>query len=239
MKNTTAILLLLLSFALFYTTTLSYYDKAKVLRASSQDYQGVLDNILRIAETRDQLLVDYRGIPKAEIERLGKVLPDHVDTVKMAQELDTISSHYGISLKNIRIDKAASQDASLPILPEFEKPYNKVTLSFSFIANYADFRKFLEDLEKSLRIMDIRSLIFQAGESAISEYQISIDTYWLKGEQLADDVTLVKTVDELSNINFDRNLFTTPSYRSLTDFSAAISQEATGRPNPFDIIGRD
>jgi len=239
MKNTTALLLLFLSVALFYTFTRPYYEKVQTLRTSAADYQNVLDNMSRIAETRDQLLVDYNGIPKVEIERLGKVLPDHVDTVRMAQELDTIASAHGIALKNVRIDAASAQDASLPVLPENEKPYNKITLTFGFISNYANFRRFLEDLEKSLRIMDVRGLVFQNSESGLSEYQTSIDTYWLRAPVSESDTTLVKTANELSGIDFKNNLFTALAYRFLTDFSTAIPSEPVGRPNPFDVIGRD
>lgn len=238
MKNTTSIILLLLSIGLFYTFTSPYYDRVTELRASAEDYQNVLNNISRIGETRDQLLVDYEQIPKAEIERLGTVLPDHVDTVRMAQELDTISSRYGISLKNVRIDPRGAQ-SSLPVLPEYEKPYDKVTLSFTFIADYANFRRFLDDLEKSLRIMDVKSLAFTNSESELTEYQASIDTYWLREAGAEADTTLVKTATELSNINFDNNLFAAPTYRYLTDFSTVIPPEPVGRPNPFDAIGRD
>lgn len=239
MKNTTAIALLILSVGLFYTLTSPYYEKVKVLRASAQDYQNVLNNISRIRETRDQLLVNYEKIPKAELERLGKVLPDYVDTVRMAQELDSIASRYGIALKNVRIDTSAVEAASLPVLPEYAKPYDKAALSFAFIADYANFRRFIEDLEKSLRVMDVKSLVFQNGSSNLTEYQASIDTYWLKEPVSEADTTLVKTAAKLSNINFNNNLFAAPAYRSLTDFSIAIPQEPAGRPNPFDAIGRD
>lgn len=239
MKNTTALLLLFLSVALFYTFTSPYYEKVKVLRVSAGDYQKVLDNITRIAETKDRLLVNYEDVPKAEIERLGKVLPDHVDTVRFAQELDTISSRYGIALKNVRINTASAQNASLPVLPEYEKPYEKTTLSFAFISDYANFRRFLEDLEKSLRIIDVKSLAFTNSESGLTEYQASIDTYWLKALVSDDDATLVKTAAELSSIDFNNDLFAAPAYRFLTDFSIIIPQEPVGRPNPFDAIGRD
>ncbi len=180
MKNTTALFLLLLSVALFYTFTSPYYEKVKALSATAAEYQNVLDNLSLIKEKRDELEVNYEQIPKTEVERLAKVLPDNVDTVRLAQELDAIAARYGISMKNVRVDVASAQNGALPVLPENEKPYEKVTLAFSFISNYPNFREFLEDLEKSLRLMDMKSLVFQTGETAFSEYRISIDTYWLK-----------------------------------------------------------
>ncbi len=209
------------------------------MRASALDYKNVLDNLSLITETRDRLLVNYAAIPKTEIERLAKILPDNVDTVKMAQELNSIASRYGLSIKSVRIDKSSAQDAAQPVLPEFEKPYDKIALSFSFVSNYANFRKFTEDLGKNLRIMNVKSLAFVNGPTGSSEYQVSVETYWLKKAVSSADDSLVKTAERLSNITYDQKLFNNPAYRLLTDFSVSPPQEPLGRPNPFEVIGRD
>ncbi len=180
MKNTTAIFLLILTLGLFYVLTRPTYWQVKELRAVAGEYQNVLENLSQIGETRDRLLLDYEEIPKAEVERLKKVLPDNIDTVRLALELDTIASRYGIAIKNIRVDTVATQNASTIILPEYAKPYEKATVVFTLVSNYANFRKFLEDLEKSLRIMDVRAIEFQVGEAGFYEHKLSVETYWLK-----------------------------------------------------------
>lgn len=50
---------------------------------------------------------------------------------------------------------------------------------------------------------------------------------------------LLELSDAISRATLDQTLFSTPSYRSLTDFTSTIPQQTVGRPNPFDIIGRD
>ncbi|MDO8565363.1 MAG: hypothetical protein Q7R67_01965 [bacterium] len=181
MKNTTAIVLLVLSVALFYTFTSPQYDKVKELSATASEYRTVLANISKITETRDALLDSYDAIPRATIERLSKVLPGNVDTVQLAVDLDAIAARYGISVKNVRIDTVAlANNASLPVLPEYSKPYDKTTVSFSFVSNYANFRKFLADLERSLRLMNVKEVSFQSAESGLYEHEVSIETYWLK-----------------------------------------------------------
>lgn len=50
---------------------------------------------------------------------------------------------------------------------------------------------------------------------------------------------LVKIQKELQATTLDRELFSSSEYLLLTDFSVSIPQQPTGRPNPFDIIGRD
>ena len=180
MKNTTAIILLILSGALFYTFTSPQYDKVKALSVTAGDYRTVLANISEIANKRDELLASYEAIPRAEIERLNKALPDGVDTVQLALDLDTIAARYGISVKNVRINTAAANNASLPVLAGYQKSYEKTIVSFSFISNYSNFRLFLSDLEKSLRLMNVREVTFLASENGLYEHQVSIETYWLR-----------------------------------------------------------
>jgi hypothetical protein len=50
---------------------------------------------------------------------------------------------------------------------------------------------------------------------------------------------LLNIANELSSINFRQELFSAPAYRALLDFSTDIPPQPAGRPNPFQIIGRD
>ncbi|MDP3763105.1 MAG: hypothetical protein Q8Q92_00360 [bacterium] len=246
MKNNSAIILLLLAVGLFYVFTNTQYKDVKKLYALSSEYQNVLQNASRIMELRDQLLVNYEALPVAEIERINKVLPDSIDTVRLALDLDGIASRYGIAIKNIQTATAKNKDTNLIVLPEAAGAYEKATISFGFVSNYENFMRLLADIEKSLRIMDVRSISFQTGESNFYDYQISIDTYWLKtdsvsGEPQASGVgnDLLKIFDELQKVTLDSSLFSSSGYLELTDFSTNITPQATGRTNPFDVIGRD
>lgn len=181
MKNSTAIFLIILSFGLFYTFTRPYYQSTRELVATAEGYEEVLDNIANIIEERDRLLINYNSLPKAEIDRVSKVLPANVDTVRMALDLDNIASRYGIAIKDVAIDTSAERNTNEIVLPEGQKPYEKTLVSVSFISNYQNFRKFLEDLEKSLRIMDVKSIRFQSGsESGLYEHKLLLETYWIQ-----------------------------------------------------------
>ena len=180
MKNNSPVILILLSIGLFYTFTSHQYQEVKRLNALASEYQGVLRSISDIVELRDNLLLDYSTISKDEIDRLNKVLPDSIDNVRLALDLDTMASRYGISIKNVQASTKGNTGSSTIVLPENEKSYEKATVSFSFVSNYENFIRFLTDIEKSLRIMDVTLVSFQVGESDFYEYQISVDTYWLK-----------------------------------------------------------
>src|SRR3990167_1170489 len=179
MKTNSAIILLLLSVGLFYTFTNGQYQEVKRLRLLSSEYKNVLQNVSAIIELRDRLLVTYETFPKAEVERINKVLPDNIDIIRLALDLDGMASRYGISIKNIQVAMARA-NADFMVLPEYAGVYDKAAVSFSFVSNYDDFKRLLTDIEKSLRIMDVKSVSFQVAELSLYEYQISADTYWLK-----------------------------------------------------------
>lgn len=180
MKNSTAIFLLILSVGLFYTFTSPMYGQVKELSATSDEYKNVLDNISNIIETRDKLQVDYNSISRAEIERLSKVLPANVDTVRLALDLDAIASRYGISISNVSIDTQSEQAATQVTLTDHEPPYQSTLVSVSLVSSYENFKNFIQDLEKSLRIMDVRTVNFMVAESGLYKHEILIETYWVK-----------------------------------------------------------
>lgn len=59
----------------------------------------------------------------------------------------------------------------------------------------------------------------------------------LAATSIGDD--LIKIHGELQVVTLDRAIFSSSGYLGLIDFSTAITVQTTGRPNPFDIIGRD
>ncbi|MDO8569654.1 MAG: type 4a pilus biogenesis protein PilO [bacterium] len=180
MKNNTAIILLLLSVGLFYAFTNGQYQDVKKLYALASEYRDILQNVSDIVELRDRLLVTYETFPKAEIERISKVLPDNIDTVQLALDLDSMASRYGISIKSIKTETGVAQDTDLIVLPEYAGVYEKATVSLSFISSYENFKLLLADIEKSLRIMNIKSVSFRASDTGLYDYEISAETYWLK-----------------------------------------------------------
>jgi len=180
MKTNTSIILLLLSLGLFYVFTNIQYRDVKELQVLANEYQSVLENASAIVDLRDNLLVTYTAFPKEKIERISKVLPDNIDTVRLALDLDDMASRYGISIKSIQTTIGGTDDTGLIVLPANVSGYGKALITFGFISSYENFKLFLADIEKSLRIMDIKSISFQVGESNFYDYKVTVETYWLK-----------------------------------------------------------
>lgn len=178
MTKGTALILVILAAAIFFTFTSSQWAEAQALAAQAAEYRGVLDNVSRITEARDNLLANYQTIPQSEKDRLNKALPDDVDIVGLAKELDTVASRYNIAIMKVEVDEEANR---LPASGgDNGLPYDKALVSFTFVSDFQSFSRFLADLEKSLRIMDVKEVSFQTGEKGVYEHKVTVQTYWLK-----------------------------------------------------------
>jgi hypothetical protein len=100
--------------------------------------------------------------------------------VRLALDLDGMTARYGIAIKNIVVEAGSTADENLIVLEEYAGPYEIATVSFSFVADYEGFKGLLAEMEKSLRLMDVRSITFIPNDSGFYEFQISVETYWLK-----------------------------------------------------------
>jgi Tfp pilus assembly protein PilO len=180
MKSSTALILILISAGVAYTFITPQYEEVKALRDQASNYQNILDNVAELTTKRDQLLVKYQAIPKSEVDSLAKVLPDHIDTVRLAMDFDSIAAKYGISIKRIEVleDKQTNNNTIVQATPR--GGYNATMMSFNFTASYDSYRKFLHDIEQSLRIIDVKSVAFKTSDVGLYDFQISIKTYWLK-----------------------------------------------------------
>lgn len=179
MKNTTAIILLLISAGLYYTFISPWYGKVEARRAEAAQYKEILKSVEALSEKRDELLLKYNAIPKNELANLETVLPDNINTVELALDLDAIGSKYGVLLKSIKTVEKDQSTATIIATPT--GAYEKVRVSFVFVSSYENFRRFIEDLERSMRIIEVRSVSFISNDdSALNEYKIEIETYWLR-----------------------------------------------------------
>lgn len=179
MKNSTALILILIALGVFYTFVNPQYQRTKSLGAELEQYENVLDNVSALSETRDELMIKLADISPEDISRISKIVPDDNDIVKLALDLDTMASQYGISIRNVQVD-SSSEDNTALISKNASDIYDRAVVSFEFVSNYQNFRSFMEDIERSLRVIDVRSINFRSTDSGFYEYTVAVETYWLK-----------------------------------------------------------
>lgn len=177
-RSALPIILILASVGLFYTFIDPTYQDTKVLLEQEAKFDEALDKSRELLSIRDTLLAKRNAFTEFDLERLNKLLPDHVDNVRLAFDLDGIASKYNMRVKNIQISEQAGRQGG-GVGPD-SNPFDSVALSFSVAASYEDLLSFLRDLEKSLRIVDVSVLSFSSPSGDLYEYQVDLTTYWLR-----------------------------------------------------------
>jgi len=183
MKLALPVLLVILSIGLFFAFTDGTYKQAKELEKEQARFDEALERSKELQAVRDALLSRYNTFSTNDLERVEKLLPDGIDVVRLILELDSIAARHGMRIDNISVQEnlAESTAPTGSIGVPDQLPYETISVGFGVSAQYDDFLSFVEDLESSLRIVDLQALSFSATDDGEPYgYTISLRTYWLK-----------------------------------------------------------
>lgn len=167
------------------------YKEVKVLKAQASQYDTALTNSKKLQEQRDTLASKYHSISPASLERLSKLLPDNADNIRLIIDIQQMAQSYGMSLSAIKFDSTQNPigvpgsqlAAGTPAqLAQTQADYGMFNIEFSTTATYSNFLAFLKDIESSLRLTDVQSIDFSAGDPTKSThvFTVKLKTYWLK-----------------------------------------------------------
>jgi len=180
MSNISIIAYLVLALSIGYAFSYPSFQDLNKLLDQKQKYIDALNTINNIENKKNELLTVFNNISDEDKKNIDTVLPSSLDFVKLISQIDNVAAKHGIS-----IDKISSKEMGTSVGDSIEnaqpsKPYNSSIIGFSFVASYTDFKAFMDDLEKSLRILDIRSVQLDAQEDGLYSYDVAFEAYWLK-----------------------------------------------------------
>ena len=193
------ILFVLLAGGVFFGYTDPTYKTIQSLQAQTKRLDEALAKATELRATRDQLLTKYNSFEAADRERLFKMVPDTIDNIRLIIDVDTIASSYGLEIKDFvfsqgsheevpdttaaNVRSSAQSPAGSPntVSPRNSRLYDSILLNFNIDSTYTDFLAFVQDLEQSLRVVDISSVVLEPSTDDGDTYtfNITIATYWL------------------------------------------------------------
>ncbi|MFA6269795.1 MAG: hypothetical protein WC657_01130 [Candidatus Paceibacterota bacterium] len=180
MSNISIIAYLIISVSIGYTFAYSSFGEVTKLLDQKQKYENSLAMILSVENKKNELLTEFNAISDADKKNIDTVLPSSLDFVRLVSQIDAVAANYGISIgkissREVGTSAGASIETTAPT-----KSYGSSIIQFSFDSSYDNFNKFLTDLEKSLRILDIRSIKLETQDKGVYAYTVEFETYWLK-----------------------------------------------------------
>jgi Tfp pilus assembly protein PilO len=197
----------------FILITKPMYADIKDLQAEGDAYEQALQNSANLQKERDRLTTKLNSFNPDDLAKLDKMLPDTVDNIKLILEIQEQASNQGIVVKNVQFEPkqfleenanasstpavVGSASTGAPIAttpvkrtatsPTDNADFETFELQFSVEGSYKDFVAFMQLMEKSLRLIDIKSITFTPGTSEKDKkytdqykYLFKINTYRLK-----------------------------------------------------------
>jgi Tfp pilus assembly protein PilO len=173
------------------------------LKSEEAEYLNALDKATQVAKVRDDLLAKLSTLKKDDSNKLIKLIPDHIDSVRLIIDINNVAAKYGMSLSNIVLsapgaDETKPSQVSSPNPTDGGAPspvnesdmnalsqglgpdnnlYDSIKLSFNVSGSYGNFIKFLGELQQSLRIVDITAVSFGLPEtSSATNHSLSATT---------------------------------------------------------------
>ncbi|HYF12995.1 MAG TPA: type 4a pilus biogenesis protein PilO [Candidatus Paceibacterota bacterium] len=175
------LLIALTAVSLFVLYTNPTYQSAKALQEEVRSYDAALDKSQELRKTRDQKIAAYNTFSAENKQRLERVLPDHVDSIHLIIDINSIAARHGLTLSNVELgdisDRAVARNPLA--VGSSGEAVGSLDINFAVVASYEDFLALMQDIEHSLRVMDVEHISFTAEERGLNSYDISIRTYWL------------------------------------------------------------
>lgn len=180
-RGATAIVLVVVAAGLFLLYTRPAYDTVRELRSAEASYDEALTRSREIQEVRNKLISKYNTFSPEDLRRLERLLPDHVDNIRLIIDIDNIAARYNLRIRNVALEgtKDGREERSDLAVGASGDPIGVIGVGFTTAARYEDFVRFMQDLERSLRIVDVTGISFSTGQGDLQEYSVSLRTYWL------------------------------------------------------------
>ena len=181
MKNTSTFAYLLLAVAIAYAFAYPSWQEVSLLFEEKQQYGDSLAMVGQIENKKNEMLSQFNNISTEDRKDIDTILPDSMDFVKLVSQIDSVAAQYNISIDNISSKEIGSSSGNSVEEGQInQKKYESGVISFSFDSSYEKFNAFVGDLEKSLRVLDIKSLRIDPEERGTHSFDVEFEVHWLK-----------------------------------------------------------
>ncbi|MFH0755228.1 MAG: hypothetical protein V1910_00990 [bacterium] len=156
------------------------YSKSGVLFLKDElaNYDKILNSSTKIVSQRDILIAKKNTITETDKTKLERLLPSNIDNIRLIIEINKIIEGRNLIAKNISVGDMMK--TSNDTIGENNISYGTLSLKFTVNSTYNNFLNLLQDLENNLRLLDITDISFNSTNSGFYDFNISLNTYWLK-----------------------------------------------------------
>ncbi|MFH1979054.1 MAG: type 4a pilus biogenesis protein PilO [Patescibacteria group bacterium] len=171
-KGVIGILFLVGAIAIFVALTSPKIDEIKELRTEKLSFDKALEDSRELQELRDSLLAKFNSIPANDLAALSKMVPENSDTTKLMVEISSVANSTGVVIRQIGFAEETASNSMIA------SRYRVLNIDITFSSSYDGLRAFMEELQKSLRLIDIEQIDFISNATGLYEFSITAKAYF-------------------------------------------------------------
>ena len=183
--STKRALSIILAMLLFVAAIAIYASLIRPAYSSIQELRGILFSNSNLYDQEQKaiikvqdLMAEYQGSAKLD-EQLSLALPSQESVSSVMSQLNAIAQLDGIAIQSVGINYLPVKPSTAPL--SSAKGIGTLRLNLKLFGSYQAFKSFLGDMEKNVRIMDVKTLKIEgAGKpnQDIFTYTMDVDTYY-------------------------------------------------------------
>ncbi len=201
MKSIISLLLIIISIGLYFTFSSKEYANTKELLVVKKNYETAIADSVTLLRKRNEVVAAYNSISEETRSKMSIMLPEYVDVVRFMIDLRSLAIRsnlkivsFNSSVSNVSIGKDTKSNDKQSAIPNNSNPYapnpneaptspiKPVSFSISISGSYDQIMSFVENVEVSLRIIDISKFSIVAPATSKDSYvaNMELKTYWYK-----------------------------------------------------------
>lgn len=169
------------------------WQKFQGLKQETKDLQAINQELDVLTQNRDTLIEAINRISKDDLDRIDQSMPQGQQAASLLVYFESLAGKNGLALKSIDLSEkvqsaaAAGSGSSQPkpggaVVPAPQTSLSSIKdfpLTMHLIGTYDSFKGFLRALEKSSRIIDVKTVVFaSSGVGGVFNFTVQAKTYY-------------------------------------------------------------
>lgn len=161
------------------------FSEIQDITSKKSEYTVALEKIQALSEKRDQMRAAYDAVPQPSMDRLQKIIPETFSSVAIANDINTVAGHSGFIIQAFKVSEPQVDTRERVIGQTAGSTYKTHLVSFKVKGQYAQFIRFLRELETNAFLADVQTISAVPDPTSkdggdMYEYSISFASYSLR-----------------------------------------------------------
>ncbi len=173
-----AVIFIRAAIGVFWGWTMPMLGQMQALQKDIADLNSVMSRFYDLRQIKNDLTTTYNSISSKDYAQLNQIAPHSIQEGDLIVEFENLAATNGMVLKRIDIKPAAKEEKSVKLATRDSA--DGISLNLVIDGTYGSLKAFLRQVEDSLRVVDVKTLSFVAGDKDFYEFNITAEAYFQK-----------------------------------------------------------